>query len=371
MSKKLKISQENPEEHSEVKVLLLKKYMEAYINILANARQIKGVVLHDLFCGPGKYTNDKLGSPLILLNEIIRAHTRDDIPLNSSTSFECYFNDYESDKTNRLNEEINSIKILDELPVSVSVSNDDYRNILPDVINKYAKLSNKRAFAFIDPYGYKDIRVNDIQLLLKSKKSEVLLFLPTQFMYRFSENGTPESLSTFIEELGLEFSSKESGISFIEKIKEGFRGRLSADHFVDSFIIQREKNQFFALFFFTSHILGFERMLKAKWSIDEHEGRGWQPKAQADLFTIIEEDPEIRPLEDRLKEYIKAKPRSNREIYEFTLRSGFLPSHAINVLNSLNIVVKSGIGAKVRKGAFYLNSRDWKNNPDKITIELN
>lgn len=33
------------------------------------------------------------------------------------------------------------------------------------------------------------------------KKAEVLLWLPTQFMYRFSRNGTPEALLSFIEEL--------------------------------------------------------------------------------------------------------------------------------------------------------------------------
>ncbi|MBD80893.1 MAG: hypothetical protein CL840_18395 [Crocinitomicaceae bacterium] len=373
MSKKLKSSQANPEEHSEIKVQLLKKYMEAYVNILSNSPYIDGVILHDLFCGPGKYPNDKLGSPLIFLNEIIDAHNRDDLQLKSSTTFECYFNDLDSEKTEHLKGQVHANSSVDSLPIFITISNEDYRNILPQVIEKYSTLTSKRAFAFIDPYGYKDIRVEDIRSLLESGKSEVLLFLPTQFMYRFSENGTPVSLSAFIKELGIKVSPTETGISFIEKVKEGFRNQLGTNHFVDSFIIQRDKNQFFALFFFTSHILGYEKMLKAKWSLDEHEGRGWQPKIQPDLFTEVDEQPEIRPLEDRLQEFL-AQPRSNGGIYEFTLRAGFLPTHTITALKQLDSVGKLNIAFKERsrkrKGAYYINYDNWKKDFDKIHIKL-
>ena len=371
MSPRLKQSQENPEEHSEIKVLLLKKYMEAYINILAKSTFIKGVVLHDLFCGPGKYSNGKLGSPLIFLSEIMQALNGESNRFLNHTEFECYFNDNNENKVQHLEKEVESIEELSKLPIRITITNEDYQNILPNVVSQYSELSSKRAFAFIDPYGYKDISVEDIANLLESGKSEVLLFLPTQFMYRFSENGTPEKLSKFIEGLGIEFDNKESGISFIEKVKEGFRNFLGSQHFVDSFIIERGKNQFFALFFFTSHILGFEKMLDAKWYIDDREGRGWQPGTEQDLFSVINDQPEIRPLEDRLREFLGKQPKSNAEVYEFTLRSGFLPKHAKIALDSMNLKVEGNSSKKVRKGSYYLNYKDWKSNPNKIYIKLN
>lgn len=254
-------------------------------------------------------------------------------------------------------------------------STNDYKNVLPGVINKISSLKNEKAFVFIDPYGYKDISIIDIFHLLEKKKSEVLLFLPTQFMFRFEEKGTPESLKVFIEELlpKEEWPMSETGIDFIENLKTAFRKKLGNEFFVDTFIITRDKNQFFCLFFFTSHIYGFEKMLETKWQIDEEEGRGWHYDHNVDLFSAIEKQPCTDKFEKNLRDYLTGQSRTNADVYYYTLHNGFLPTHATQILGNFQndnlISVEKPDGSKARKSSFYINYRDYKDFPNKVIIK--
>ena len=113
-------------------------------------------------------------------------------------------------------------------------------------------LKDEKAFVFIDPYGYKDIRASEIKKLLQSKKSEVLLFLPTQFMYRFNEKGTPEALIQIIEELVEidKWQINNSVYEFIDQFKDALKQFMGSDFFVDTFTIEKDASTVFCLFFF-------------------------------------------------------------------------------------------------------------------------
>lgn len=374
MSGNLKVSQEELMAHSEIKVRLLKKYMEAYLNILSSSQHIRDIYLFDLFCGPGIYQNGGEGSPIIFLREIKLAFENIILRKTLSTKFHCVFNDIDSGRMSVLRENIQNENLENPAWGDIEFSDRDYQAVLPEVKACFRKLGNDRGFAFIDPYGYKDINVKDIRELLSGRKSEVLLFLPAQFMYRFENRSTPESLKNFMTDLHITPSADtgSKSIHFIERVKEGFRNALGEQHFVDSFIIGRDKNQFFCLFFFTSHILGYEKMLEAKWSIDNEEGRGWQLKVEDDLFTDFSKVANTYSFQTDLETFLKDSSRSNREIYEFTLRQGFLPKHANEILKELlshkKIAVTNDDGSKARKNSFYLNYESYKAAP-KIIIK--
>ena len=65
--------------------------------------------------------------------------------------------------------------------------------------------------------------------------------------------------------------------------------------------------------------------------------------------------------------FLSTRERSNAEIYEFILRSGYKRSHANEVLRELQnnnqIEVRRADLQKVRKGAFYLT---YKESKDKL-----
>jgi hypothetical protein len=95
-------------------------------------------------------------------------------------------------------------------------------------------------------------------------------------------------------------------------------------------------------------------MLEAKWEIDSEQGRGWEYLGnQPSLFY----DDKTNELEDKLKEFLKVK-RYNSEVYEYTLRQGYLPKHTNQIFevwqknNIFEVYLLNG--EKARRKSFYI-----------------
>jgi len=360
-------------QHSEIKVKLYDIYIQRYLQILSLSKYINDIHLFDLFAGEGIYENGGKGSPIVAMEAVKKTYFANR-GKSSLGKFNCFFNDGNFSKIEKLKAIISERNLHYPVIGNLEFSNQEYEKLLPEIISKINRLKNDKAFVFLDPYGYKEIKVNDIKNLVASKKSEVLLFLPTQFMFRFEKKGTPECLSDFIKDLLPEqdWPKSETGIDFIETMLEAFRKKLP-ETFVDSFIITREKNQFFCLFFFTSHIYGFERMLESKWNLDTQEGRGWALNSDFDLWSYDDTKPNTRSFENKLEEFLKNE-RTNGEVYNFTLKNGHLVSHTNEILKKLQgqnkLICQDKKQIKARKGAFYINYDNYKNSPEKITIKI-
>lgn len=371
----MKESQQIMMQHSEVKIKLLKLYLERYLNVLTQSKFIGDIYLYDLFCGEGIYDDEGKGNPIVILETIKNVFYANKSSGNKTDKFNCLFNDIEKWKIEKLQKEITNRKLHYSEIGELKFSQKDYKNLLPEVATEINAFNKQKAFIFIDPYGYKDIKIGDIKSLLQSNKSEVLLFLPTQFMFRFETKGTPECLIDFISELMPveQWPVSETGIDFIESLTGAFRNSLGKNYFVDSFIITRDKNQFFCLFFFTSHIYGFDRMLDAKWKIDEEEGRGWQYQIENSLFSKIEKKANTYKFEQKLIEFLQTE-RTNGELYEFRVHNGHLATHTNEILmkfqNEAKLISLKADGSPARKSSFYLSYKEYRNEPKKIKLKL-
>jgi three-Cys-motif partner protein len=361
--------------HSQAKVRLLSEYLKRYLNIICNDGYTREVQVYDLFCGEGIYANGGEGSPLLILRQIKDMHFVNPAKRRFIPPVNCYFNDLDAKKVEKVKTSISAKSLHYPDFGSVAFSSEDYRSRLTQLLERFSSLraNKKKAFVFIDPYEYKHISGSQIAELMASGCVEVLLWLPTQFMYRFASNGTPEALKDFILELIPDFSDQsfDDVWSFIKRVRDGFQNLLGDNFFVDTFTIQKDPSTVFCLFFFTSHILGFQKMLEAKWDIDTEQGKGWH--YQEDQLSFLSQYM-TNPLELELEEFIKEKPRSNVEIYRFTLNRGFLPKHTNEVLrnwqNRSRINLESPSGAKPRKGAFYIAHEYYKDNLTKLIFSL-
>jgi three-Cys-motif partner protein len=360
-------------DHSKAKVALLQKYLEKYLNIIANDGFTEKIYIFDLFCGEGIYENEGEGSPIAILKTLKDLHFINKAKNKRTPKVDLYFNDKDEFKIERLKNIIESKKLHHNEFGKLIFRSRDYKEIIDDLAKFIQNLKKEKAFIFIDPYGYKEIRASEIKKLLQSRKSEVLLFLPTQFMYRFDEKGTPEALIEIIDEMVNieEWKSSNSVHQFINQFKDALKSYLGNDYFVDTFSIEKDASTVFCLFFFSSHIRGFEKMLETKWQIDEDEGKGWSFEKTGNLFG----DQQTNFLKEKLISLIsKNKEVYNGAVYEFTLRNGFLPKHTVEICNSLQesriLVVESKKNEKVRKGAFYVSYDNYKESPQKVLFKL-
>jgi three-Cys-motif partner protein len=355
--------------HSEAKVRLLGLYLREYISVIGNTSYVPKIRIYDLFCGEGVYGNGGHGSPIVALKAIKEIKQSGRLS-KECPPIDCHFNDILSEKVEKVRQHCAALALNADPKVSIIFTTSDYQEIVTSLIHQFAKLNREKAFVFIDPYDYKHIRAKDIKSLLQHKNSEVLLWLPTQFMYRFHKKATPEALQDFISELRLQYQDykeSDSPYLFVSELCEGFRKFMGQDYFVDTFTIQKDEQTVFCLFFFSSHIYGFEKMLKVKWDIDSEQGKGWEYNAMPTLFA----DFKTNPLEQKLRQFLK-EPRTNGEVYAFTLHAGFLPKHTNEILDSWknqpNFTVVSPKGEKVPKGAYYISYDNYKNAPGKVKI---
>lgn len=357
-------------EHSVAKVTLLGEYLKHFLSIIANDRYTKLIRIFDLFCGEGIYDDSGEGSPIVIMKAVKDIYDTRTAKSLQSPKINCYFNDNDKEKIDKVTEAIKTKRLHDSQVGEIHFSNKDYDDFIKELASRLPQKKEEKNFVFIDPYGYKHIKLSDIKALLSRGNVEVLLFLPTQFMYRFDANGTPEALIDFIEEIVdyEQWKATDSVWEFIGQLNTAFRKNLGEKVFVDTFTIQKEPQTVFCLFFFSCHIKGFEKMLVAKWKLDSEQGKGWDYKGnqQSSLFPELK----IHPLEQKLRTFLSESVRGNGEVYEFTLQCGFLPKHTSEVFRNLqkagNLTVEEATGSKARTGSFYVNYKAFRDEPNKV-----
>lgn len=368
-------------EHSKAKVQLYSKYLSVYLNILSRVKSVKSIYLFDLLCGEGLYSNNEKGSPLECLDVVLKH-------CGSSTEKGPIINILLNDngeskivpgkkKIQRLKEIVDGYDFPDN--VHIEFHDSDFEAILSKSYKKAEMANQSKSLFFIDPYGYKEIKPDQIRTILSLKNTELLLFLPASFMYRFSNRCLEEDfcgseplyafLTGLFQSTDIRFDSIDD---FIRKCKNQFVDYLTEYQiFVDSFSIQRNRTNTYALFFFTSNLLGFEKMLEAKWEMDEEKGQGFRLDNQRSLFSGIDHSDYSKQIERLLSEN---KIVTNGQLYVFGLKNGYLPKHTKQVLDRIRaqnfdfeLISLDGENAK----GYYINYKNYGSNPDrKIGVRI-
>jgi three-Cys-motif partner protein len=354
-------------EHSQVKVELYTKYLAIYLNVLHHVPSIKHIHIFDLLCGEGKYANDCFGSSVAAAT-VIKDHyfsngkacTNTTLLLNDSGMSEIELG---KSKIQRNRELISNIFLPDN--VKVSYEELDYSHIIKLIIEKLDSIpSSQRALVFIDPYGYKEINPTDLTALLRNRKTELLLFLPASFIYRFAETaikkdfpGSEAAKILLNAVFGSNLPCFSSCDDFIGKFKKALQSIVQTTH-SSSFTIERDARNTYCLLFYTNNERGFEKMLETKWALDENRGHGFRlDNAQTNLFSAGELDD----FEGKLYAFISsAQSKTNYELKMFGLECEYLPKHTLEALKALKkndkIEAFDNVGKPVR--FFYLSDKE-------------
>lgn len=351
--------------HSQAKVELYRRYLALYLNILGNVSSVGKILLFDLFCGEGVYQDNSPGSPIAALEAIKEyyfSHNR------TCPNIEIWLNDKGLSEIEAGIAKISRVErycaaIFKPSNVSTQFFQEDFDDIYPQALDKVHQEQGAKSLFFIDPYGYKAVKPSQVRDLISCGDTEVILFLPATYMYRFAERAVrmpfagSDPLAQFIYELYGNQSIRFSSVyDFIEQTKQQFKRYLGAtNYFVDTFTLERDKQNIYCLFFFTGHVRGFEKMLETKWQLDTEQGRGFRHEQTTPLFGAME----ISGYPRRLLDFIgSALQRTNTEIYRFSLENGFLSKHTNEVLRGLceyAIEIYSLDGKPIRKNSTYIN----------------
>lgn len=327
--------------HSQAKVDLYIHYLSVYLNVIERVDFMKKIYVFDLFSGEGIYEDGNKGSSIQSIEAIKRHYYLNG---EKTKDIELILNDSGISKIEINKRKIDRIKELSQtcfIPQNVKVRyfSVDYNFIIHGVIRFLKNIRNdSRALVFIDPWGYKEIHPEEIKLLMQNGKTEVLLFLPVYFMYRFANKAITqgfeggESLELFLKELFSDnIPNTKNVYEFITDIKIRFQEYLQLKY-VDTFSIERDRTSVFCLFFFTNNKIGYQKMIHTKWDIDKEHGKGFELNNTGHLFP----EHEATGFDQKLEKYIlEGEGRTNNEIKEYCYDNGFLPKHANLILKEI------------------------------------
>ena len=176
-------------EHSEAKVRLLDLYIRKYLNILSRAQGNEKVNLYDLFCGEGIYENGGEGSPIIFLKAIKDVYYSNQASGQKIIQVDCVFNDLKTWKTEKVKSIIESKKLHYPFFGDLRFRNVDYAEAVPLVVDQISKSKKAKAFVFIDPYGYKDVKASKSDQFYRPKKQKFYCFCQHNLCLGLREKG--------------------------------------------------------------------------------------------------------------------------------------------------------------------------------------
>lgn len=375
------------QEHSKIKLELYKLYLRSYLAILSNIPAFKKIDIYDIFAGCGVSDNNEEGSAIIAAKEI------KEITVNNNT-ISLRLNEYDINNYEQLKKHVEPYKF-------ISITNksaDEY-------INSWRPANNTHNLFFIDPYGYTQIETKNLEQLFQTKNCDFLIFIPLNSIYRFlkpadklspakttpdffdspdenksiseTENNTCcKPIAHFLKGLNigqLEASAVNSCEEFADTIVNAFRG-ISKSEFVYYQLLENEnRNNKYALFFVSHHILGAEKFLEAQRKVLKNK---LEKKDKDTLFSSISPDnmtlrfiantPSILDIVDYKKKY------TNVMLYELGIKHGILPTELNKELKKLEKERKIQVETLPQKlrnqSAFYINNKNYKNQKHIITV---
>ena len=364
------------------KLAILREYIKRWFPVFLKDQRFTydRVQIYDFFAGAGSDIEGNKGSPIILLEELrIYCHTIKERNLK----VDLFFNEFKPNKFIKLNAIVKDfitgcrkstfcpLSSSSECPFDFKTANKDFKVLFNELFVDLKKSSHTPRFMFLDQNGIKFIDHDIFSKLISLGKTDFLFFISSSFAKRFAE--MPEFMA-YLKVSKQEFESSKT-YDCHRVILKYYKNLIPPDkgYYLAPFSIRKaDTGNIYGLVFGSNSLRGLEKFLNTAWSLDKHTGEANydidSDKIRTGQYSIFSEGNVVKKLflfQDSLAGFLSTQPKTNNEVYQFTLESGFTPSHAHEILkefqNSNHLRVKMIQGEeKVRKSSFYL-----KYNPEK------
>lgn len=360
-----------------VKIKFYQDYLENYL--IKVLMQFGVCLVADLFCGPGKSGNVK-GSPLVLIDQAKKVLQNPILNKQySSPKIYVFLNDINKSYINILKSELSKIS---DIPNNLVILEPESKNF-SDILNDIEILKDKKMpkFFFLDPFSYSKIKLNDVNKLMNLTFSEILLFLPVSFAYRFHnpKDRIAPKLKEFLENFTSKGICKYKDIhEFINSIKEKLKKDLNLD-FVRPIPIDVGKTKS-TLFFLTKNIKGmflannifFKESYDGKsLNVDEIKKnnicQSLFKKSQLETKQFKEE---VNLFQCMLVDKLKKQKMKNTEIIKYTAMEGFPLKYANDILKKLKDQIVIDYLTKDKTRSFYVSEENWDKNLCILGIKM-
>jgi len=252
------------EPHTAAKHQILRKYLNAWFPILGTYN--KRIVYVDGFAGPGRYTGDEPGSPVIAMQAALSHRAN----LGGEVVF--LFIEEHAGRAAHLEGEITKL----QLPAyfNTRVECGPFAEKLGKTLDELDSDGSQIAptFVLIDPFGFSGIPYALIRRLLSNRKCEVLITFMVDAMNRWLTHPDQDIRAHIVETFGTDQAvTIAAGACDRSTALRGLYHRqlTRAAKFVRYFeMCDRDGRLVYYLFFASNNALGHLKMKEAMWNVD-------------------------------------------------------------------------------------------------------
>jgi three-Cys-motif partner protein len=307
---------------------------------------IKTIKIYDLFAGIGKSDDGDEGSALIAAKAI--KELRNSGNSKQNIKFELFVNDYDTASAEDLKTHLREY-------LFAEVSNLKANQFIEQKLPKPLKIGyDVNEFFFIDPYGYTQISKQNLEAILKRSRSEFLIFIPTNHIYRFVKGDRVLKFLTDLDINSQEVDKNISEKSLSSLLLDALKKISGKEWGCNIPLKNQNSNNRYGLFFISGHKLGAYKFLEVR-----EELKAQKPHQ----YDFIEEENISKVIID----IIGDKGIDNIKFVENLIKRGIFPPKAKDNLKKLEengkITVTSISGNVRRAGSYYL---DYKNKDEKV-----
>ena len=332
-------------EHTGAKHDIYRRYLQRWFPILLNgSKGYPSATYVEGFAGPGVYTNDEPGSPIIAIQALV------DSVSNPKPLVKFLFIDDDKRCHKMLQAQVK--KHFPDRPRPEDKLRVRY--VEGTCIKELeANLDSMGAWgqpilAVLDSWGNVPIDYNVLGRLARNVSTEVIAtFSPKQFV-RFVSKLGPEADAVFGGDLRWrEVADQEDGPAKRQHMLDCYRRTLRSagfNHLLDFELVDR-RGEVLYLIFGTNHPLGVDKMKQTLWEVDPVNGVGFRDPRDEKHEPLFEVDePVLAPLGRLLLPQIAAAGAAGVQVHklrQFALHETvFRPQHVIDALTPLRDVGK-------------------------------
>ena len=325
-----------------LKLQFFRGYIRKWLPVfLANRQPVFSEIhIYDFFCGPGTDPCGTEGSPLVILDEIDKLLREKASVCRADVKVFVHFNDQNSDKVHALQ------SLVSKLPLKANCTiifthfefSEAFEKALPTLYEPCtANLLS------VDQFGWKAISGRVFEAIIACPSTDLLFFISSSFVRRFS--GDP-SVTKYLPVQGDELAAvpgKEVHRFLCDRV---YRPLIPAkkEYYLAPFSIRKDgTSNIYGLIFGSGKLLGLKKFLEVCWASDQISG-----EANYDIdddivlrsgeYPLLPEDKVAKKrdrFEKELRSFLGGACKTNRDVFKFTLESGFLPKDSTEIITGL------------------------------------
>lgn len=303
------------EPHTQAKHLILRKYLDAWLPIMA--RHNGRIIFIDGFAGPGRYAGGEEGSPLIALRALLdHPHFREP---RRRREVLFLFIEHDEGRADTLNTEIRRFCAERPVPDWVKipeVETGEFAPVMTRVLDTLDEEGDVLAptFAFLDPFGFKDIPMALVARIARNRHCECLITFMYEWINRFLAHPDPAIQAHFDELFGTdgwrpiadEREREARRDRIVALYREQLVGHAGFRHVRTFEMINRGNRTEYFLYFGTKSKVGLSKMKQAMWKADPHGGQAFSDRTDPNQMVLIQAGP-VAGLQDRLQREFRGR----------------------------------------------------------------